>query len=94
MPQQGPILEAEDGHSSYGQSTGLLNVLSPHGPSNSNDAGVEGEAVDLATLQDHGIEHQLSPWAAKSVVRQSILKDHTVGLRVQCTATLLNGPIL
>ena len=63
MPQQSPIREAEDGHCAHSQSIGFLGT---HGPGHSNDAGVEGKAVDLPALLDHSIEHQLGPWAVKS----------------------------
>ena len=57
MPEQGPVPEAEQGHQ-----PGLLQPRPRHG----DDPGVEGEAVDLPTLLDHGIEHQLSPRATES----------------------------
>ena len=76
MPQQGPILEAEHGHSAHRHHVSILS-LSSHGPCHGNIPSVEGKAVDLPTLQDHGIEHQLSPRPAKSTKTKYLHSTHT-----------------
>ena len=57
VPQQVPLPEAEQGHS-----PGLLEP----GPCHGDHEAVEVEAVDLAALQGHDIEHQLGSRAVKS----------------------------
>ena len=63
VPQQAPLPEAEQGHG-----PGLLEP----GPCHGDHEAVEVEAVDLAALQGHDIEHQLGSRAVKS--KNKILK--------------------
>ena len=63
VPQQVPLPEAEQGHG-----PGLLES----GPCHGDHEAVEVEAVDLAALQGHDIEHQLGSRAVKS--KNKILK--------------------